>query len=185
MCNQLLALGREAKVAGVEQLLYALPDRDRASIVQSLHNLEQTGLAERLDGNAWLFPHQGKPRLSFSRTWSKPDGVRTDVLISATLANPRLPDITRLCLAYGLRRVRGNLDVLIEQEALSPAMIHRLRAMLDTIRAGFVTAARRRYERQLLRITPCRTVVATMPGVDQAGEAPFASVPAGSERAPA
>lgn len=147
--QSVLALGRAAKVAVVDQLLSAFPDLGRTRLIQSLQDLEHAGLAERLDGNAWLFPHQGKPRLSFSRTWSKPDGVAPDVEISATLANPRLVDLAELCLAYSERRVRANLEMLIREDALRPRMIDRVGSMLDNIHAGFVTAARRRYERSL------------------------------------
>lgn len=147
--QSVLALGRAAKVAVVDQLLPALPNVDRQGLLQSLQDLERVGLAERLDGDAWLFPHQGNPRLSFSRTWSKPDGAAPDVVIAATLANPRLADLVQLCLAYSERRVRTNLDTLIEEEALRPPMIARLGSMLNNIHAGFIAAARRRYERTL------------------------------------
>lgn len=44
MIDEILALGRAAKVALVDQLLPVLAELDRASIIQSLEELEKAGL---------------------------------------------------------------------------------------------------------------------------------------------
>lgn len=81
-------------------------------------------------------------RLSFSRTWSRPDGVDDDTLIAATLDRPTFEDLTRLCLEFGEKRVRLILDELSRDPAARPEAVKMSRRMLENIQRGFQRASR-------------------------------------------
>lgn len=81
-----------------------------------------------------------QPRLSFSRTWSRPAGVADEVFIATTLANPSFEDITHLCLSFGGRRVRETLSLSADE--IPPAVHAEAARMIANAERGIADAYR-------------------------------------------
>lgn len=79
--------------------------------------------------------------LSYSRTWSRPDGVDDDTLIAATLDRPTFGDLAKLCLKFGEKRVWKGLDKLSGDPVARPETLADSRRMLENIHRGFRRAS--------------------------------------------
>ena len=81
-----------------------------------------------------------QPRLSFSRTWSRPSGLPDEVFIASALANPSFEDLTRLCLSFGGRRLRGILSSI--EDEIPPAICAEAARMITNAEQGITDAYR-------------------------------------------
>jgi len=80
--------------------------------------------------------------LSYSRTWSRPDGVDDDALIASVLDRPTFEGLAKLCLKFGEDRVWKILDELSGDPKARPEAMIESRRMLENIRKGFGRASR-------------------------------------------
>ncbi len=80
--------------------------------------------------------------LSYSRAWSRPDGVDDDTLIATTLDRPTFEDLAKLCLMFSDERVWAVLGKLSSDPAARPDTLAESRRMLENIRRGFRRADR-------------------------------------------
>lgn len=117
-------------------------------IGRALKRLENEGRLERVGRGVWRRLSNKAPRLVHPRTWSRPSGVRDDILIAATLARPTFEDLLRLTLAFGMARVRRALEQLAGDGDITARVRDADERMLNNIARGFSAAVGRGHARR-------------------------------------
>jgi hypothetical protein len=88
---------------------------DYDQVGRAFRKLIAEGKVERVGRGLYRKLARRQPRLSFSRTWSRPSGISDDVLVATALANPSFEDLTRLCLSFGSHRIRETLSSFMDE----------------------------------------------------------------------
>ena len=117
-----------------------LTEFDYDQVSRALRKLIADDKVERVGRGLYRRLTRHQPRLSFSRTWSRPSGVSDDVFIAAALANPSFEDLTRLCLSFGCRRIRETLSSF--KDEIPPAVRVEAARMIANAERGIADAYR-------------------------------------------